>query len=144
MANTSERILSMLDGHRLRKTNFRQTVLEQFLLASPRALSRLEIEKTLEDNRKVDRVTLYRTLKSFEDAGLIHVAMDSSGEQKYALCSEECTTHQHEDLHAHFYCKTCEQTTCLDEVNIPRIEVPSAYQLEETQVVLSGVCKDCR
>ena len=139
-----DQILHLLEDHGLRKTPFRQMVLGTFVEASPRAMSRLEVEQALKESAiKVDRVTLYRTLKSFEDVGLIHVAIDSSDEQKYALCSDDCSVHQHEDSHAHFYCKTCQQTFCLEGVTIPRVDVPEAYQLEETQLVLSGVCEKC-
>lgn len=139
----TQKIDDLLSDHKLRKTTFRQQVLSVFLTAFPKALTRNEIEESLEKNLKVDRVTLYRTLKSFEDAGLIHLAIDNSDEQRFALCSTDCTTHQHQDQHAHFYCTQCNQTVCLEAVSIPQVEVPSAYQLKDTQLVLSGICKDC-
>lgn len=138
-----QQIDQLLSGHKLRKTTFRQQVLSVFLKAFPKALTRNEIEETLEQTLKVDRVTLYRTLKSFEDAGLIHLAIDNSDEQRYALCSTDCTNHQHQDQHAHFYCTQCNQTVCLEAVSIPKVQVPVAYQLKDTQLVLSGICKDC-
>jgi Fur family ferric uptake transcriptional regulator len=133
----------LLSDHQLRKTTFREQVLTVFLQAFPKALTRNEIEQDLQQELKVDRVTLYRTLKSFEDVGLIHLAIDNSDEQRFALCSNDCTTHQHQDQHAHFYCTNCNQTVCLEEVTIPQVKVPDTYQLEDTQLVLSGICKEC-
>lgn len=135
-----EKLLDLLKSHELRKTSIRQQVLQIFMDAVPQALSSQDIENQL---NKVDRVTLYRTLKSFEDAGLVHLAIDGSGKQKYALCSSGCTVHHHTDQHAHFYCNKCNQTICLDQVSLPPVKVPEQFKVDDAQLVLSGTCKDC-
>jgi len=136
-----QRITNLLKIGKLRSTTVRKLVLKEFLEAGTTAISSYEIEKKFED---LDRITLYRTLKTFEEVGIIHQAVDVSGRSKYAICSEDCTSHQHEDHHAHFYCKKCERTVCLDDVKIPTLNLPNDFQLEDSQLVLSGVCGDCK
>ena len=113
------------------------------------ALSGGELEKVFRDREdekgeeKMDRITLYRTLRTFEEVGIIHQAVDISGKMKFALCSDDCTTDHHEDSHAHFHCKKCEKTVCLDDIKIPSIQLPANYQLQDKQLVLSGICDEC-
>jgi len=72
----------LLIRYELRKTNIRKEVLESFISSEGRALSHSQLELMLEDT---DRVTLYRTLKTFEQKGIIHQAVDGSGIMKFAL-----------------------------------------------------------
>lgn len=136
-----ERIAHLLKHADLRTTKVRRLVLQTFLESGAVALSSYELERKFED---LDRITLYRTLKTFEEVGIIHQAVDISGRSKYAICSKDCTTHQHEDHHAHFYCKKCEKTVCLDDVKIPTLNLPKNFHLEDSQLVLSGICGECQ
>lgn len=138
--DTEQRIKNLLKVGKLRSTTVRKLVLKEFLEAGSTAISSYEIENKFEN---LDRITIYRTLKTFEEVGIIHKAVDISGRSKYALCTKDCSTHQHEDHHAHFYCKKCEKTVCLDDVKIPRPTLPANFQLEESQLVLSGFCGGC-
>jgi Fur family ferric uptake transcriptional regulator len=131
----------ILKDHKLSVTKVRLEVLEVFREAGHLALSNQDIEEQL---GKVDRITLYRTLRSFEKSGLIHQAVDGSGKTKFALCQDECSVEKHEHQHAHFHCTQCDATICLDEVDIPRVDIPSNYQLEDTQLVLTGRCAECK
>lgn len=135
-----ERIIKLLKDSNLRATTVRKLVLREFLSAGTTAISSYEIEQKFED---LDRITLYRTLKTFEEAGIIHQAIDVSGRSKYAICSEDCSTHRHEGHHAHFYCKKCKKTICMDDIKIPKPKLPQNFQLEDSQLVLSGVCDVC-
>jgi len=135
-----ERISNLLKQASLRTTKVRRLLLEEFLKAGTTARSSYELERKFED---LDRITLYRTLKTFEEVGIIHQAVDVSGRSKYAICTEDCSTHQHEDHHAHFYCKKCEKTVCLDDIKIPTPQLPKDFLLEDSQLVLSGVCRNC-
>ena len=77
---------------------------------------------------RFDRVTLYRTIKQFEEKGLIHEVIDTKGQAKYALCVTECTTHEHHDDHLHFHCSQCDRTIGVDgEVNL-RIDLSFRIQ----------------
>ncbi|MFD2512991.1 Fur family transcriptional regulator [Pontibacter locisalis] len=124
----------------LRKTGCRIDVLELFL-QNHFALSHSDLEKLLGDD--YDRVTLYRTLHSFKEQGLVHSINDVSGSVKYALCREVCSNHQHHDNHLHFNCTRCGQTFCLDEVVIPATVLPEGYQIDSLHFSAQGICKSC-
>ncbi len=131
--------LELLTAHHLRKTQFRERVLHIFLKFN-RALSPKDIEEELLES---DRITLYRTLKTFEEKGLIHKAIDGSDRPKYALCSGHCDVHAHHDYHAHFHCESCGRTFCVEEVQAPELEAPAGFVVEHTYLIINGRCASC-
>lgn len=130
----------ILKSHNLRNTQFRQLVLNVFLKNPSLALSHSDIEEALGDH---DRITLYRTLKSFEESGLIHKALDGGNENKFALCQDDCDEHSHSDDHPHFLCQSCGNTYCLDMLEIPKFQLPAGYKLKEVRLAMSGICDQC-
>lgn len=135
-----DRATQVLDNHALRKTAMRMDVLQVFLDKEEIALSNQELEAELEDS---DRVTLYRTLKTFEKKGIIHQAIDGSGINKYAMCHADCTEHEHVDDHAHFHCTQCGKTLCLEEIDVPQVDVPPGYLVQTSYMVIQGQCNQC-
>ncbi len=130
---------NILKKHNLRVTPFRTLVLSLFTSAG-KALSSHDLETELQD---ADRITLYRTLKSFEEKGIIHKAIDGTITQKYALCENECSEYHHHDEHVHFHCEKCENTFCLEQVFVPRVRMPDGFSAKQTNMVVSGVCDHC-
>ncbi|MDE5417637.1 transcriptional repressor [Ancylomarina sp. DW003] len=128
-----------LKSKNIRPTAMRQLVL-QVLIDQNTAISLPELEQKFE---KADKATLYRTLKTFEEKRLIHHIEDGTGAVKYALCHEKCNCHL-EDLHVHFLCTKCNQTYCLDEIQIPDIKLPSDFLLESVNLVVKGICSNCK
>jgi len=110
------------------------------LLKQNHATSLSEIEKSLGPS---DRTTIYRTLKTFEHNGLIHMIDDGTGSPKYAVCLEECDGHEHHDLHVHFYCASCKETFCLPNSKIPDVMLPDGFISTEMNLVVKGVCDRC-
>ena len=104
------------------------------------AISLSELEKQFE---KSDRITLYRTLKTFQENGLVHSIDDGTGAPKYALCEEGCECNIERDLHVHFHCRVCSETFCLPKYKIPEIELPSMFKGEEANLVVKGICGKC-
>lgn len=129
----------MLEEHSLRKTPVRVQVLDIFLQRQE-ALSHADVERYFD---QVDRITLYRTLKTFEDKGLIHKAIDGSDKLKYALCHHGCDENRHHDVHAHFHCDDCGKTYCLDEVAAPAVTAPGKFRVAATHLVVTGTCAVC-
>ena len=90
------------------------------------AISLAELEHKF---HKADKVTLFRTLKTFEENKLIHSIDDGTGSVKYALCTETCQCNP-ETLHVHFFCTTCQHTYCLNDIPIPSVNLPVHFNLE--------------
>jgi Fur family transcriptional regulator, ferric uptake regulator len=130
----------LLKDFRLRTTQTRQEILHLFL-RSDYALSHGDIEKEVESS--LDRVTVYRTLKTFLDKGLIHKVLDDEGSLKYALCNEACSVAGHHHNHVHFKCTECGQTNCLPNVEIPSVKLPKGYKPKEINLLIQGVCEAC-
>jgi Fur family transcriptional regulator, ferric uptake regulator len=130
----------LLKKHGLKITQMRLDVISVFS-GTKHALSSNDIEAKLHG---IDRITLYRTIKSFEDKGIIHKAIDGTATPKFALCEDDCTTHHHHDRHVHFHCQKCENTFCLEHVFIPEVELPTGFTLLNTNMIVNGVCEECK
>jgi Fur family ferric uptake transcriptional regulator len=136
MATESEKILK---DHGLRLTNGRKEVLDVFL-NKKFAISHSFLEDQLKQNH--DRVTIYRTLYSFVEKGIVHKVLDEGGSSKYALCAS-CSDHHHTHDHVHFKCEVCGQTNCLDDIHVPRFKLPEGYVSKETGILIQGICQNC-
>lgn len=128
----------ILKDFKLRSTPSRASILDAFLTHNF-ALSHGDVEKEVPSS--FDRVTVYRTLKTFLDKGLIHKVLDDEGGIKYALCREACSTAHHHE-HVHFKCTHCGQTNCL-QIEIPQVKLPKGYQAKEVNLLIQGVCEKC-
>lgn len=137
---SQEQLVDVLSKHQLRKTETRIHVLNIFF-NNEYALAHSALEKQL--GNAYDRVTIYRTLNTFEEAGIIH-QVPSNGEAKFALCHAHCDHQHHQDQHLHFNCTNCNQTFCLENVNIPTIEYPKNYDVHSLNITATGVCKNCK
>ncbi len=136
----SQKAEDLLLSKSIRKTPFRVKVLDIFMSNRSQAMDTAMVEQRLDD---FDRITLYRTIKKFEEEGIIHQAIDGTNEKKYALCGEKCSSHNHTDNHAHFVCSSCSQTSCI-EYTIPNISAPAEYQVDQVHIALKGICPSCQ
>lgn len=136
MNEETERLLQDKD---ISPTAMRILVLK-YLQKQSKAVSLVDLEK---DFQYSDRTTIYRTLKTFEEKGLIHSIHDGTEAVKYALCAEACKAGNHYDLHLHFFCYTCKTTYCLPKHQVPEISIPETYQLKELSLVAKGICENC-
>ena len=130
----------LLPKYGLRKTSCRVSVLE-LLMQNEYALAHTDLEKQL--GNEYDRVTLYRTLHSFKEQGLVHSITDINGIVKYAMCREACNNLQHQHDHVHFSCNSCNQTYCLDELRLQPFALPQGYIVNDVQFTVQGICKSC-
>lgn len=129
----------ILKTHGLRSTAIRRNVIQHFL-DKGKALSHQDVEGAMP---QADRVTLYRTLASFEEHGIIHQVLDDDTVRKYALCHANCTDEHHVDNHVHFKCTECGKTKCLDNVAIPTLNLGRGYTTQKADLLVQGVCPDC-
>jgi len=134
-------ILSILKKNHLSVTDGRKQILTLFL-KSPGALAHADIEKNTD--AAFDRVTVYRTLQTFVDKGIIHHIPTVDNSILYALCKDNCEEGHHHDNHVHFICDECNKTICLDDVIIPEVKLPKGFKPKHTEMVVNGICDDCR
>ena len=135
----SKELENILIAKQITPTPMRVMVIE-YILKQSAAVSLSELEKEFQHS---DKTTLYRTVKTFEEKGLIHDIKDGTEATKYALCAEDCTTGIHHDLHLHFYCTVCKKLTCLPKENMPEVALPKGFQLQEVSFVARGICDNC-
>jgi len=136
----TEEFSKLLDKHQLKKTVPRLSVLS-ILKSRNAAVSQPELEIIF--GREIDRVTLYRTLSTFEEKGIIHKILDLKGTANYALCSDLCNNHQHHNEHVHFNCTVCMGVYCLATLPVPRLDMPAGYSPQNVNFLVYGVCKRC-
>jgi Fur family ferric uptake transcriptional regulator len=138
---THTQIEELLRKYQLSVTDSRKKILELFL-KSAGALAHADIET--KTGEKIDRVTVYRTLQTFLEKGIIHAIPTSDNAVLYALCKDNCKEGHHHDNHIHFVCSHCGNTICLQDVAIPNVKLPRGFQPTEFQMVVTGVCSECQ
>ena len=129
-----------LKEHNLRVTEVRKRIY-QYLLETKYAVSHAELELVF--SNEFDRVTIYRTLNTFLDKGLLHKIPTDSGSARYAVCKEHCSTDEHIDDHVHFKCSKCSKLICLHEVEIPMVQLPTNFEAKNAILLYEGICNNC-
>jgi len=90
--------------------------------------------------RTFDRVTIYRTLESLVEVGLVHRAFMHERAWHFEL-ADHCTAKQ---CHPHFTCVDCGRTHCLTDISLPLAKIPcDGFVIHRQQVRLEGLCPDC-
>jgi Fur family transcriptional regulator, ferric uptake regulator len=134
-------VLDILKKNDLSITDGRKKILDLFL-SSEGALAHADIEKSTAN--AFDRVTVYRTLQTFVEKGIIHNIPTTDNSILYALCKDDCAAGHHHDNHVHFICTNCNKTICLDDVIVPTVKLPKGFTPNKAQMVVNGVCADCK
>jgi len=123
----------------LRRTRARQVVLE-VLNGADRPLSHQEIAAHSEAV-SLDRVTLYRTLKTLEKAGLLHRVKGIDGVWRFR--GHGRGEGKHAGNHIHFLCLECSRMSCLPEQPLPWVVGPDGAEVFGKQLVVYGLCAEC-
>jgi Fur family ferric uptake transcriptional regulator len=129
----------LLAKHHLKKTAARLRVLAM-LSSKAFATSQPDLEEVMVD---VDRGTLYRILSTFEEKGIIHKVFDLNGTANYALCNSSCEEHHHHDEHLHFNCIVCNNVYCLNDLDLPNLNLPAGFQSLNFSLSATGICPKC-
>ena len=139
--STHQQIQNLLKRNLLSVTESRSKILDLFFHENG-ALAHADIEK--KSGASFDRVTVYRTLQTFVEKGIIHTIPTADNSILYALCKDACSEGHHLDHHVHFICEQCSTTICLEDITVPEVKLPNGYQATQVEVVVNGVCKECR
>ncbi|MDX2188627.1 MAG: transcriptional repressor [Bacteroidota bacterium] len=130
----------LLHQHHLKSTPTRLDILGLFE-KNPKSLTYVEISTLLGNG--YDKVTIYRTLTTFEEAGIVHKIFNTNGSQSYALCHNDCKEHHHADNHVHFECEVCHNLVCLNDINVPIINLPKGFKANKINFLIEGICDKC-
>ena len=137
---SSDSIAALLRRNQLSVTEGRRRILEVFI-ESGIALSHHDIEE--KTSERLDRVTVYRTLQTFLEKGIMHTIPTTDNSVLYALCKDTCGAGHHHDDHVHFICEVCGTTSCLDGLTIQFISLPEGYEVSQVNMIVNGRCKQC-
>ena len=135
------RYAALLKENKLKATPTRLLVLEVLRKATgPRSAD--EIHSLAQSVRPIDRVTVYRILDAFYNAGLLE--RTRAGGQAWLYHLAAVLGH---DNHPHFHCSGCGALQCLppDTVNVDLERLKSIFpaQLDHLSISLDGVCPSC-
>lgn len=126
------------EQYHLKKTHARERLLS-LLEKSSHPLTADEIYLSFR-KKDVNLSTIYRSLKAFEEKGLIKKEVNEKKENVYSL-------NQKEDNHI-LVCTKCHKRIPLQgcpfhEVN-EKIEEETGFLLQDQNIELYGICKDCQ
>ncbi len=129
---------AILKQYSQRTTNGRVALLE-LLMDSPKAFALSEIEKLL--SISIDRVTIYRTINTFEAVGLVTKMVDYRGICLYMFNHKD---HSAISTHPHLRCRECERVVCLPCLPNEYLNTLEKYEIEEMYFLMEGVCPECQ
>lgn len=131
----------LLKKNGLRRTAAREAIL-QLLTDAGRPLSHQDILKRCIGRGSFDRVTVYRTLETLQEAGLLHRIQGTDGAWRFCR-------HRYESPgkcagnHIHFLCSKCDRMSCLPEQPLPWVSPPAGASIHSKQLVVHGHCAAC-
>lgn len=135
-------VASLIDNI-LKKKNLNVTEIRRHiisLLHKPgTALTQKELEEELAKLLEtVDRVTLYRTIKTLLQKNIIHPIAIDANTVKYKLVGE-----YKKGDHPHFFCCKCNKVVCMPQLKIDKRKLPVGFSVNSSQVVMEGLCPSC-
>jgi Fur family transcriptional regulator, ferric uptake regulator len=133
-------VAEILKRSQLSVTDSRRKILDLFRQTNG-ALAHADIETKTGEH--FDRVTIYRTLQTFVEKGIIHTIPTVDNSVLYALCKDACSEGHHHDNHVHFICDDCGTAYCLENISIPEVKLPVGFKQTQTDVLVSGKCDKC-
>jgi Fe2+ or Zn2+ uptake regulation protein len=141
LQNYAEFALNRLREHGFRITRGRRLVLGAMGRAE-RPLSPYSLHDLLSSQgENVDTVSIYRTLETLENAGLVHRVAFSGG---YLPCRLE----DHPGCHHHLICRECGKVEEVDCPGMAAVErgaaADSRFRIERHLVEFVGLCPACQ
>ena len=135
---TTIQIKELLNNRNLKATSTRLNLLSKMIKYGS-AMSYSSIQNEM---NPIDRVTLYRTLETLKEKGVIHKAFQDNNETYYAICYNSCDAEKHHDEHLHFKCVKCNSITCEDINEAIEISIPN-FVINKVSVNVEGLCLKC-
>lgn len=131
--------IQLLEEHGIKPTANRILVVKA-LDSSIQPLSLAELERRI---MTIDKSNVFRALTLFRENHLVHAIEGSGDGTRYELCHSHDHDHD-EDQHPHFFCEMCQQTFCLDYMDMPEVTLPSGFELRTVNYLIKGICPHCQ
>jgi Fur family ferric uptake transcriptional regulator len=131
--------IQLLEEHDVKPTANRIVVVEA-LASSMLPQSLAELERRIQT---IDKSNIFRALTLFRERHLVHTIEGGSDGIRYELCHSHSEDHD-DDQHPHFYCEVCQQTYCLDGLEVPEVAVPQGFRTRSVNYMIKGVCPHCQ
>jgi len=133
-----QKIRSLLSSAKLCRTSPRVAILAA-LFGTRRPQTAEQIAAKLAPNAP-NKVTIYRVLERFVEAGLVHKAFLQKRTWHFEL-ARNCTETQ---CHPHFTCTSCGDMHCLTEISLPMARSPhKGFVIGRQRVQFEGLCPKC-
>lgn len=141
-------IEQLLRDKGVRPTPIRTGILA-LLMQTRRAYAHADLERAFE--YALDRVSLYRSLLTLTEAGLIRKHIDNKGTCFYFYAqieTVETTIEPNRETdssgYPHFKCSRCETVVPLPKLPEEYLALVRQYQLDNLRLLAEGTCDDCR
>ena len=129
-------IKKLLQDYKLSLTNQRIKLLS-VLAGSGIAMTEKEIEEQMKGT--CNKTTIYRNLTSLVQKKIVHRILSDEA-VRYKLIQN--IDHEYYE-HAHFQCRKCSTTYCMEEIPVQEYKLPEGFQMQENQFLILGICKHC-
>jgi Fur family transcriptional regulator, ferric uptake regulator len=127
----------LLQESNLSLTNQRIKLLS-VLAGSGNAMTEKEIEEQLKGT--CNKTTIYRNLSALVQKKIVHRILSDEA-VRYRLVKNTNSDYYE---HAHFQCRKCSTTFCMEEIPVQEYTLPEGFKMMENQLLILGICKDCR
>ena len=148
-------IEQLLRNKAVRPTPIRTGILS-LLMQTKRAYAHADLERAFDFS--LDRVSIYRSLLTLSEAGLIHKHIDAKGTCSYFYApldimpvdksADTVVLNQNEATnptgYPHFKCSNCETVVALPKLPPEYLALVRQYQLDNLRLLAEGTCDDCR
>ena len=131
------RAMNLLKAAGYKKTIHRETLV-RFFLVNPGPLTSEDIQKR---TKGLDKVTIYRSLASFESAGLLRKIDFGDGLLRYELNLND------DEHHHHVICTQCGRVDVIDHCEaspVSHIEAQTGYRSIRHSLEFFGLCPQCQ
>ncbi len=132
-------IEEFLTSKGIKPTSNRILVVRELLKAS-RPISLADLEDLFEHT--LDKASIFRVLELFAEKDVVHVIEDGSRSLKYELCHGS-SHHSIADQHVHFFCEQCKEIFCLQDIQVPILQLPEGFIPHSVNHVIKGICPNC-
>lgn len=131
---------TILTRFSIQPTGKRLIILEVFLKHSHPVDSQFVLDEVKKSNPGIDRATVFRTLNTFTNSGLLLKLEFNEGKSRYELALKE---HHH-----HVVCTECGKFVCIEHCNLNSIDEEvtkeTGFKISFHRLEFFGICPECQ